>query len=95
MSVEVASLHLRRTVFIPPTLRPAALSVICGGGVGVGVGELACAQYLPPVLVEGDPPQRIISVPVHTAVCSTRPVGALVVLVAVQPPGLYLPPVFK
>jgi hypothetical protein len=37
----------------------------------------------------------IISVPVHTAVCLKRPVGALVVLKAVQlfVLGLYLPPV--
>jgi hypothetical protein len=37
----------------------------------------------------------IISLPVHTAVCDTRPSGALVVLVAVQVSvlGLYLPPV--
>ena len=43
------------------------------------------------------PPQTIISLPVQTAVCSSRPVGALVVLMAVQlsVPGLYLPPVFK
>jgi len=43
------------------------------------------------------PPQTIISVPVHTAVCWSRAAGALVVLVAVQlsVPGLYRPPVFK
>ena len=43
------------------------------------------------------PPQTIISLPVHTAVCPPRAVGALVVLVAVQLSvlGLYLPPVFK
>jgi len=35
---EVACLHLRRTVFIPPTFFPWALSVI-GPGVGVTVGE--------------------------------------------------------
>jgi hypothetical protein len=36
-------------------------------------------------------------VPVHTAVCKSRPVGALVVLVAVQlsVAGLYLAPVLK
>ena len=44
MLPEVAPLQVRRTVFIPPTLRPAALSVIgsgvgVGGGVGVGVPE--------------------------------------------------------
>jgi len=51
--------------------------------------------YLPPVF-KLLPPQTIISLPVHTAVCSSRPEGALVVLVAVQlsVPGLYLAPVF-
>jgi hypothetical protein len=68
--------------------------------VGVGVA-LDCAQYLPPVfklLPESScPPQTIISLPVHTAVVNNRPVGAPVVLVAVQlsVPGLYLPPVLK
>jgi UDP-3-O-[3-hydroxymyristoyl] glucosamine N-acyltransferase len=37
MFAEVAPLQVRSTVFIPPTLCPAALSVI-GPGVGVGVG---------------------------------------------------------
>ena len=43
------------------------------------------------------PPQMIISLPVQTAVCTVRRLGALMVLVAVQlsVPGLYLPPVFK
>jgi hypothetical protein len=42
-----------------------------------------------------NPPQTIISLPVHTAVGTLRAEGALVVLVAVQlsVPGLYLPPV--
>jgi hypothetical protein len=57
-------------------------------------------SYLPPVsknTVPLNPPQSIISLPVHTAVCQYRPVGALVVLVDVQlsVPGVYLPPVFK
>src|SRR5215831_3915981 len=56
-------------------------------------------QYLPPVFksMNPDPPQTIISLPVHTAVCPSRASGALVVLVAVQlsVPGLYLPPVLK
>src|SRR5215475_9371484 len=44
-----------------------------------------------------NPPQTIISLPVHAAVCSFRAVGALVVLVAVQLSvlGLYRPPVFE
>jgi hypothetical protein len=39
----------------------------------------------------------IISLPVHTAVWANRPLGALVMLVAVQLSvlGLYFPPVFK
>jgi hypothetical protein len=39
----------------------------------------------------------VISLPVHTAVCSSRASGASAVLVAVQLSvlGLYLPPVFK
>ena len=65
----------------------------------MGVGVAVAAQYRPPVLSQPLPlpPQTIISLPVHTAVCSRRPSGALVVLVAVQlsVPGLYLPPVFK
>src|SRR6266404_9954925 len=43
------------------------------------------------------PPQTIISLPVHIAVWLPRPVGALVMPVAVQLSvfGLYLPPVSK
>jgi hypothetical protein len=55
--------------------------------------------YLPPVFkaLPSDPPQTIISLPVHTAVCWSRASGALVVLVAVQLSvvGLYLAPVFR
>jgi hypothetical protein len=56
--------------------------------------------YLPPVLKslpELNPPQAIISLPVHTAVGNARAAGASVVLVASQLSvlGLYLPPVFK
>src|SRR5436190_13698508 len=100
MLPEVAPLQVRRTVFIPPTLRPAALSVIGAGvGVGVGVGLGVAAQYLPPMLESSRPAQTIISLPllVHTAVCILRAVGALVVLVAVQllVLGSYLPPLFR
>ena len=81
--------------------------------VGVGVALGAAAQYLPPVLemslgwsascgravgVEtASPPQTIISLPVHAAVCAHRAVGASLVVVAVQLSvlGLYLPPVPK
>jgi hypothetical protein len=44
-----------------------------------------------------NPPQTIISLAVHTAVCWDRAAGAPVVLVAVQlsVPGLYRPPVLK
>jgi hypothetical protein len=79
-----------------------AVAVAVGEGVGVGVGLGAAAQYLPPVFVFGspsstDPPQTIISLPVHTAVCSLRAAGGFVRLVAVQlfVPGLYFPPVLK
>ena len=55
--------------------------------------------YLPPVLRDTTlvPPQTIISVPVHTAVQSYRPMDALVVLMGVQVSvlGLYLAPVLK
>ena len=70
-------------------------------GVAVGVGLNAAAQYLPPVFTGKstslNPPQTIISVPVHTAVCTPRASGAFVVLVAVQLSvlGSYLPPVFN
>jgi hypothetical protein len=48
-------------------------------------------------LLLSHPPQTIILLPVHTAVCWYRAAGALVVLAAVQLSvlGLYLPPVFK
>ena len=74
-----------------------------GVGVGVGVGLAVgvgvgpdCAQYLPPVL-SATAPQMIISLPVHTAVCKARALGALVVLVALQLSmlALYLPPVLN
>ena len=65
----------------------------------MGVGVLDCAQYLPPVFnpLGLAPPQMTISLPLQTAVCAYRPVGALVVLVAVQlfVLGSYLPPVLK
>src|SRR5438045_753551 len=57
-------------------------------------------SYLPPVSViknpSSAPPQTIIWLPAHTALCRALPPGALVVLVAVQISvlGLYLPPVF-
>ena len=71
-----------------------------GVGVGLGEGDAATAQYLPPVsnsTPPPTPPQTIIWVPVHTATCRDRAVGASVVLVAVQLSvvGLYLPPVLK
>jgi disulfide bond formation protein DsbB len=51
----------------------------------------------PPKTMNPSPPQTIISLPVQTAVWNSRPLGALVVLVAVQVfvLGLYRPPVFK
>jgi hypothetical protein len=61
----------------------------------VGVQVSVVGLYLPPVF-DKDPPQTIISLPVHTTVFPPRPGGALVVLVGVQLSvlGLYLPPVF-
>jgi hypothetical protein len=64
---------------------------------------LVIGLYLPPVLrdtqegLQEVPPQTIISLPVHTALCASRAEGALIVLVAVQPlmPGSYVPPVLK
>jgi hypothetical protein len=77
------------------------VAVAVAVGVGLGGGP-DCAQYLPPVFknrlwLELYPPQTIISLPVHTAVCCSRAKGALAMLVAVQlsMPGLYLPPVLK
>jgi hypothetical protein len=65
----------------------------------VAVQPSVLGLYLPPVFKELplNPPQTIISLPVHTAVCPDRAAGAPVVLVAVQLSvlGLYLPPVFK
>src|SRR6267142_5774371 len=64
----------------------------------VMVQVLVSGLYLPPVFKSAScqPPQTIISLPLHTALCSFRPIGALTVLVAVQlfVPGLYFPPVF-
>jgi hypothetical protein len=57
--------------------------------------------YLPPVLnnigYDWTPPQTIISLPVHTAVCTNRGWGALMTPVGVQTSvlGLYRPPVLK
>src|SRR5262249_60094117 len=64
----------------------------------VAVQLLALGLYLPPVSgILPLPPQTIISLPVHTAVCWLRALGALEVLVCVQLSvlGLYLPPVLK
>jgi hypothetical protein len=81
-----------------------AVAVGVGLTVGVDVGLGAgpdCAQYLPPVSnslpPKTKPPQTIISLSTHTAVCSSRAEGALVVLVATQLSelGLYLAPVFR
>jgi hypothetical protein len=67
----------------------------------VAVQLLVPGLYLPPVLKKMlgpvNPPQTIISLPVHTAVWWSRLAGALVMLVAVQLSviGLYRPPVLK
>ena len=64
----------------------------------VAVQVFVPGLYLPPVFrgIPLLPPHTIISLPVQTAVWSSRPSGALVVLVAIQVsvPELYLPPVF-
>jgi hypothetical protein len=81
-------------------------------GVGVGLGAAAqylppvfsvmlgsrSASWGRAVGVEtASPPQTIISLPVHTAVCPNRAVGASLLVIAVQLSllGLYLPPVAK
>ena len=54
----------------------------------VGVQLSVLGLYLPPVfkplMRSVVPPQKIISLPVHTAVGSIRPSGALVMLVGVH-----------
>src|SRR5262245_2811401 len=84
----------------PGPLSFVLVTIIVGVGEGVGVGDGYCPQYLPPVFNKLEvpvPPQIIISLPVHTAVCPARASGASVVFVAVQRSvsELYLPPVFK
>ena len=66
----------------------------------MAVQLLVLGLYLPPVCKATpvpSPPQTIISLPVQTAPCESRAMGAFVVLVGVQLSvlGLYLPPVFK
>jgi hypothetical protein len=84
---------------------PVHTAVCCSRAAGalamlVGIQLSVLGLYLPPVFVGGSkgsgvPPHTIISLPVHTAVCHSRPPGALAVLVAVHvsAPGLYRPPV--
>ena len=68
---------------------------------GAGGCPAICAGIVSPTSVQTalvpTPPQTIISLPVQTAVCANRALGALVALVAVQlfVLGLYLPPVFN
>ena len=90
------SFHCRSRLLCDGSRADGALVVL------VAVQLSVLGLYLPPVfnirpLPGLYPPQTIISLPVQTAVCTTRAVGALVVLVAVQLSvlGLYLPPVFK
>src|SRR5436190_779327 len=58
---------------------------------------LYCSAVVGSAKLAVDAAQTSRSSPSQTAVCSVRPVGALVVVVAVQVsvPGLYLPPVFE
>jgi len=78
-----------------------AVAVAVAVAVGVGDGDVKTAQYLAPVFksLPGllSPPQMIISLPVQTAVCDSRPMGAMVVLVGLQVSkvGLYLPPLLR
>jgi len=87
---------------------PVHTAVLAPRGEGAPIVVVAVqlsvpGLYLPPVLKaltqkpSLHPPQTIISLSVHTAVCWIRPAGAPMVLVAVQPSvvGLYRPPVFK
>src|SRR5438874_787314 len=69
----------------------------------VAVQLSVLGSYSPPVfnswkpLSSKHPPQTIISLPVHTAVCSARAEGALVILVTTQlfVAGHYSPPVCR
>src|ERR1051326_2198867 len=90
---------LKLPVSNPPFwITPVSHGVTVGVGVGVGAG-MNCAQYLPPsckrLTPPRYPPQTIISLPVHTAVCLHRELGSSVVLVALQAStlGSYRPPV--
>src|SRR5262245_6950557 len=79
------------TLPINQTSPPFGWTMVSAGGY--------CPQYLPPVFksLKKSPPQTIISLPVHTAVCPTRGEGALVVLTALQLSvlGLYRRPAPK
>ena len=61
----------------------------------VAIQLFVLGWYLSPVFGTNSPPQTIISLPIQTAVCLSRPVGALVVAVQLSVLALYLPPVFK
>jgi hypothetical protein len=71
----------------------------------VAVQPSMAGMYLAPVLrrqvakkeLHLAPPQTIISLPVHTAVCPARLLGAPLLPVVIQSSvaGLYLPPVFS
>ena len=66
----------------------------------VAIQLFVSGLYLPPVskkVPKNDPPQIIISLPLQTAVWSSRASGTLLMLVGVQlfVLGLYLPPVFR
>jgi hypothetical protein len=67
--------------------------------VEVAVQLFVLGSYLPPLLKTSElkPPQTIISLPVHTAVCEYRAAGALVtsVLVQLSAAGSYRPPSLK
>ena len=99
-SNAVAIVRPRRSFHCRSTLPCDSLRAAGALVMLVAVQLSVPGSYLPPVFRSVEtptPPQTIISLPVHTAVCASRPSGALVMLVAVQLSvlGLYLPPVFK
>ena len=77
------------------------IGALRGHVAGAGRGPTIGASIVSPAVVLGKTTdkstQTIISLPVQIAVWSARPLGALMILVAVQLSmvGLYLPPVFK
>ena len=90
-----------QTIISPPGPDWGVPGSSCGRVVGGDTCPTIAGWVVsPPSLkksVLSPPPQTIISLPVHTAVCPPRAMGALIVLVAVEVSvaGSYLPPVLK